>query len=533
MDPTTLAVTEPWNFTVVKAQGIRHLRPEKSWRPIVELVVDQQQYHEIILGCDGQNPNLRAPCVFRGVSTGSQLEIKIWHKSQSKKKSRKRHLVAWTGMSLGELLKRQETMVELRLTCQPLTKRTNTGDTTKGRYQSCAAVHVRLCPPQRLESSRTSSLDSTIDDLRSVGSTSDHGLSDTLCPSPVDDDHHVSWPSQADEPQLDLISDTNKLRRRKKRSGYHLFSDSERDHDIDDDCISDPPSDFDPHEKDPIIEVEEVLVDEDDDSHPEDQPYEIVISGGGSIVPSWIAASLLPRYVDETSIATASSRAESCLGAVSHYSRLTRAQRNEDNEAFATIMKEIQDEWRLVGSFLLALAALNLAVFGLAPTTIFPIDGAARQAIALGSIASGIGLFIDAWFLFVYGGCDEVRFRERALGVWKTYVFFSISCRLPMLCMFLSTGAIMFFLFTVAYQVWSRASFVLCFVAGLLFGLQYWVWFIYQAFCACRRVVWRVRACFGRRDTAGPPMPTDAENVIAEARASHIVSTPSSPIIPS
>jgi hypothetical protein len=35
------------------------LRPEKSWRPIISVVVDQHQHYEVNLGCDGQNPNLK------------------------------------------------------------------------------------------------------------------------------------------------------------------------------------------------------------------------------------------------------------------------------------------------------------------------------------------------------------------------------------------------------------------------------------------------------------------------------------------
>lgn len=48
---------------VIRTKGLHFIRPDlkKSWRPIVTLVVDSQHHHEIVLGVDGQNPNLRAP----------------------------------------------------------------------------------------------------------------------------------------------------------------------------------------------------------------------------------------------------------------------------------------------------------------------------------------------------------------------------------------------------------------------------------------------------------------------------------------
>lgn len=102
------------------------LRPEKSWRPIVTLEVDGQHKHEVSLGVDGQNPNQREithlcvafpmylACVpdFRRHHVHHKTEIKliVWHKSQSKVKSRKRRRkVAEAAMPLGEVMKKQGT----------------------------------------------------------------------------------------------------------------------------------------------------------------------------------------------------------------------------------------------------------------------------------------------------------------------------------------------------------------------------------------------------------------------------------------
>jgi hypothetical protein len=35
------------------------MRPEKSWRPIITVEVDNHHLHETVLGVDGQNPNLK------------------------------------------------------------------------------------------------------------------------------------------------------------------------------------------------------------------------------------------------------------------------------------------------------------------------------------------------------------------------------------------------------------------------------------------------------------------------------------------
>ena len=44
---------------VVRAHGLQRLRVEKSWRPVVMVTVGNNQCHELNLGCDGQNPNLK------------------------------------------------------------------------------------------------------------------------------------------------------------------------------------------------------------------------------------------------------------------------------------------------------------------------------------------------------------------------------------------------------------------------------------------------------------------------------------------
>jgi hypothetical protein len=51
------------HFVVVLLEGLRLMRPEKVWRPIVTVEVDKHHTHETILGLDGQNINQKE--VFR------------------------------------------------------------------------------------------------------------------------------------------------------------------------------------------------------------------------------------------------------------------------------------------------------------------------------------------------------------------------------------------------------------------------------------------------------------------------------------
>ena len=60
-----LSTDELWNvwgaamavFLVIRLEGMRLLRPARSWRPIVTVEIDEYNIHETILGIDGQNVN--------------------------------------------------------------------------------------------------------------------------------------------------------------------------------------------------------------------------------------------------------------------------------------------------------------------------------------------------------------------------------------------------------------------------------------------------------------------------------------------
>jgi len=170
---------------VLRSQNLGMLRPERSWRPIITLEVDGQHKHEVMLGVDGQNPNQREIMLLYVLLYGypirdltsyshrahhqSQIKLDVWHKSQSKAKSRKRrHLVASTSMALGEVIKKQGTEpcappsitlshvlclsppdVELCLSGIPAARRKSIAQ----KHQPCASLLIRFRPPRSAMSS--------------------------------------------------------------------------------------------------------------------------------------------------------------------------------------------------------------------------------------------------------------------------------------------------------------------------------------------------------------------------------------------
>jgi hypothetical protein len=115
---------------VSRAQGLSFLRAEKAWRPIVTIDFDHHPQFEACLGCNGENPNqkmsfpLSVNCfrftapelilVIVSYTTGvdSKLDIKVWHRSPSKKK-RKINIVASTTVTLAEILRKQDSSMLL------------------------------------------------------------------------------------------------------------------------------------------------------------------------------------------------------------------------------------------------------------------------------------------------------------------------------------------------------------------------------------------------------------------------------------
>ncbi|OBZ66030.1 hypothetical protein A0H81_14009 [Grifola frondosa] len=466
-----MAGRSPWYLTVIRTQGLQFIRPEKSWRPIVTIVVaDQNQIHETVLGSDCQNPNLKSPFVLYNVDHKTYLDIKVWHKSQTKKKSRKRHLVGSAYVSLGEILRNQgqpmagSTEQDIRLSCPSPQKKS---PTIAGRQQHNAILTIKLCPPTPMSTTSTlvgssSSFSHHEDDAMSdavSGALSSGTLSDTM-PSPSIKETESFWHEKAAPNQL----------RKRRIKPFRVGSDDENSSSDESSGLPTPRDSYFPHL--PAIHAAEG-------------------EGEGT---GWFSTSSLPLYVDHISdrlsVHNTVSFAERILDIFSPYRELQQASLDCDYEK---ILARLLTEWYVVGASLLALAGIDATVFGISPAPVFSMDGFTQTVVTIGAISAGLGVVIDAWFLVLYSGASPTKFQRLAADVYGTYVFFCLTCRLPTLLMFGSALALMLFLLGVAWGAWPTAVLVMSFVAGTLVSLQYLVF-------GCHRfvnlLVWAVRSAW-------------------------------------
>ncbi|KAF8444996.1 hypothetical protein L210DRAFT_3531682 [Boletus edulis BED1] len=465
--------SRPWRFTVLRAHGLQHLRAEKSWRPIVTVTVGDHQCHELNLGCDGQNPNLKECFQFHDIDTSSRVDICVYHRAPSKKKNKKRNLVASACCTLQELARLQaqqqckQKSVEIILNCASRHK-------GGGNKQKTTAVLLvaKLDMPEVCQAQPTCVQEDVGSDILSESEDQEHSSS----PTSDSGDSSFVWP-ETNHPEP------------KVHTGYWSDSDHAQSED----------------ERDPLIkhrENESILVlplsDSEDNDH--------IDSAGRRF---WFAASILPTYTETIAVDSPISSVDSIVDSFSPYRALREAQVDSDYER---VLTELGAEWRFVGGSLVALAGLEAGVFGFSSAAPFQITNLAKRAIAVGSIASGIGLAIDAWFLLVYCNATPAKFQKMALDVYGKYLFFCVSARIPALCMFTSACALMTFMLSVAWTAWPSAVLFMSFIAGVLISLQFIVYglhcivvFIAEVARSIRRGIFRCLAWIR------PPPPENQE----------------------
>ncbi|KAF6750562.1 hypothetical protein DFP72DRAFT_910541 [Ephemerocybe angulata] len=644
---------EAWDLTVVRAQGLRLMRPEKSWRPIVTVEVDKQSRHETVLGVDGQNPNLKALFRFYDVKPTSTLDMKVWHRSQTKKKSKKMNLVASATHCLGDLVRKLEieeeaalagkdrakggNLLDLRLTCQVPSKRYIGSSSSKGRPQNGASLTVKLVPPptwlQRKAATKDEpALEDTFgrsDTLETVGYSSEGAASAASSSSSAHSqnseqhtqiDIHPPSPRQSPTQATTTVPSPPGLRRRttkRRRSrikGYSLFSDEEPPlgsgscSETDSNCsstssfsLSGTGSRYDELGSSTSFfedAVRSTPLDScfDDYSDTEElrkvDPMDLIITPTHQVHPSaprtislettkthththitttdeatktktdtdtkrtsvtrWIAASLLPQHVLTHNVSTDSLKPPSDIvppytetdittagpssipmgdvkvavadgdveGAVEVHHGATRQKERPKNEwwevllgnftfylelrdartdsQFEAVLSNLRMEWTFMAGFLAALGAVDVAVLAINPDNpLIPLTPLSLRAIALSSTFSGLGLTSLAYFILRYSLSTPALFRTRALDLYKSYFFFSLSARVPTLCMVGSAGGILMFLAVVAFEMWPVGTMVGCFFVGVLMSLQFLVYGVHmfvKGVIGCgRRVVGGVR----------------------------------------
>ncbi|KAJ7713459.1 hypothetical protein B0H14DRAFT_2644810 [Mycena olivaceomarginata] len=419
--------SDPWTCTVVRAHGLHLMRPEKSWRPIVTVELDKTHLHETTLGSDGQNINLKDSFHF-------------------KKKGKKRNLVGCASCSLGEMWKKhgKEPKLELRLQCQ---NPTNRSVRSRGRPQNGALIHLKLRPPPSFASDINPELQEDEDGYCSSSSLSSNE-SDTLPP-----------------PSIVEIRPPQPIRRRRRVRGYCINSDEEPD--------SFSETDDEDDDSKALLDDPSFINDED-----EEPPAPIKISFNPM---EWIAGSVLPQYTERIEVPPepGPNFFERVISSFTVYSEMKHARCHDD---FDRIFTRLQLEWTYTAGILVALAAVDTAVFSISPDSIFAVNPLARGAVAASSIASGLGITCATWCLVRYAWVNLEIFLARAEDILSTdtpsYFFFALTARIPSLLMLASAVSLMFFMAIVAWSAWPTAVVVGCFLVGLLMGLQFLVFSI-------------------------------------------------------
>ncbi|KAH9984057.1 hypothetical protein BJV74DRAFT_588688 [Russula compacta] len=487
------SVNEPWQITVLRSQNLGTLRPEKSWRPIVTLEVDGQHKHEIILGVDGQNPNQREIMLLHHAHRQTQIKLDVWHKSQSKVKSRKRRqFVASATMALGEVMKKQGTdpYIELRLSGVPAARKKSIAQ----KHQPCASLRIRLRPPPSAMSLLHEQDDDDDEDDLSIGS-SDKSPSDTLVTpiteEPTDTPPWASAVSEEPPPGL---------RRRKKAKGYCI--DSEEEYSGGSDCCF---SDDGAEEMKACGPWEPPIFSVEPPTHLSDS-LEIRACTQAPSTISIILPSLLPLTysIDNISVTSSASFASGTFDTFTYHRELREAQVDSELDR---ILARLLSEWYYVGASLLSITAVDTAVFGFSTGTLLSVDSLAKRSLIISSIAAAIGLFIDVWFIFAYSGADVRKFQTLAVDIYGSYFFFALSSRLPLVALFVSVLALVGFLGAITWTAWPTAVLVMCVLAGVLISLQFIVygfhrlalglaWMLRGAWLGAVYVTRRVRGVF-------------------------------------
>ncbi|KAJ7268289.1 hypothetical protein C8J57DRAFT_1131282 [Mycena rebaudengoi] len=122
---------------------------------------------------------------------------------------------------------------------------------------------------------------------------------------------------------------------------------------------------------------------------------------------------------------------------------------------------------------MLALAALQTSVFAIAPGSLFKVDEFAQKAIAASGISTGLGILCDGWFLLQYSRLYGGIFRIRTKDIYDSYLFFSLSARLPVFGAIISLGALVLFIARIAYNTIPGFVLAMTTIFCVVMGLQF------------------------------------------------------------
>jgi len=222
--------------------------------------------------------------------------------------------------------------------------------------------------------------------------------------------------------------------------------------------------------KEPLLSkpVRRKEVDRGDDKHRDDIVVRTVSSEKEYFCPA-----ILPIHSQDVFVEQSKLVISTVVASVTVYGALKDAAEDSD---YNVVFEKLKIEWTYVGGLLLGLAALEASVFATDPGSSFKVDDFAQHAIATGSIATGLGIVCDLWFLLRYYRLELPVFITRAKDIYGSYLFFSLSARLPVLSMIISTTSLVFFLGRVAYNSLPGAVVAISLIFVLIMGLQFVVW---------------------------------------------------------
>ncbi|KAJ6562472.1 hypothetical protein B0H19DRAFT_942762, partial [Mycena capillaripes] len=116
---------------------------------------------------------------------------------------------------------------------------------------------------------------------------------------------------------------------------------------------------------------------------------------------------------------------------------------------------------------------VDMSLFIVDSQSLFKVDVFAQRAVAASSVATVFSLLCDGWFLGRYYRLQTREFLIRARDMYDSFVFFSLSARLPSVGATISLLALGAFAGRIAYRTLPAFVTVLGIMFCLIMGLQF------------------------------------------------------------
>ncbi|KAJ6606302.1 hypothetical protein DFH09DRAFT_896507, partial [Mycena vulgaris] len=119
---------------------------------------------------------------------------------------------------------------------------------------------------------------------------------------------------------------------------------------------------------------------------------------------------------------------------------------------------------------------LETAAFALTSSSIFSVNNLVRIAVSGSSISTAVGLLCDAYLLLRFSFTSDSYVYQNPVTATDSYIFFSLTARLPLVLALTSIAFITALLGEVAYEISPPIALSVVGVAILVLSLRYIVW---------------------------------------------------------